>query len=63
MKKRAIVVAVAAILLLTGCEKSWEDIADDKERCEALGGEFDQWTSGWGVEQTECYFDDREADE
>lgn len=58
--RKTSVVALAVILgfTLTGCGESWEELAENKKRCEALGGVYDQWEDGMYYGQhSECIFD------
>lgn len=54
-------VAAAALVLLTGCGETWEDLAENKKRCQELGGTYDQWENGWGQDRSSCDFSDAEV--
>lgn len=62
--KRITTVLIAAVLalLLTGCGETWEELAQNKERCEKLGGEFQQWLDGFNNPYSYCIFDGQEEE-
>lgn len=64
MKKKfaAVLIAGAALLTLSGCGETWEELAENKERCEALGGTYEQWVDGLvGADHSSCNFEDDDA--
>lgn len=53
MKKTAMAAAVIVLLTLTGCGMTLDELADLREKCEALDGTYEQWDSGVG-EDARC---------
>lgn len=62
--KRLAAVSIAAVLILalTGCGETWEELAQNKERCEKLGGEFQQWLDGFNNPYSYCNFDEQKEE-
>lgn len=61
MKRRAVLIALALALVLTGC-KTLEEVADDRERCHELGGDFSSWPIDADYYNTTCDLsDEKEA--
>lgn len=69
MIRRVLAVALLALgmLGLTGCGEraaSFEDLAEQRDQCEDLGGTFEQWQGGFGNELTRCDLStERDGDE
>lgn len=67
--KRAVVVALAAVLGLTGCSyvdagdpEVMKEIAEARDTCAELGGTFEQWATDLGA-RWRCNFDETDVSE
>lgn len=56
-------VVLSVSLLLVGCGETWEQLAENKERCEELGGTFTQHQDGLVyADHSRCDFNDEVAE-
>ncbi len=65
MNKRlgAVLLAVVIMVGLSGCSESWEQLAQNKTKCEQLGGTFSQWRDGlYGGDHSSCDFNSDNQD-
>lgn len=63
MKRILVFVGAMALAVgLTGCGETFEQLAENKKRCEDLGGVYEQWRDGLvGGQHSTCYFDEEKT--
>lgn len=60
----SIALVMLAAVTLTGCSRhvSLQERAEYRDQCEALGGEYEEYFSGWdySFQDWECFLDTKE---